>query len=133
MGHFTRGRDVRYFLQKLPQVVGEMRQNPPAYHNENIFISQQAFRKHLENSAPLQIIDIRPIKYPRYMIPGSIHIPPRRLEKELHKLDQGMETILICYHGDILSPEAQMLLTRQGFGNVRVLKGGFFGYESVAS
>lgn len=42
--------------------------------------------------------------------------------------EPGTETIVMCNHGDIVAPEAQMLLVQRGFEKVRVLKGGVDGF-----
>lgn len=128
LGRYNTQRDVDYFLEVLPRVVGRMRREGVSYDNESIFISQEDFRKRLEEDAPLQILDVRHIKYPRQQIPGSIFTPAWRLKSQLKRLDHKVETVVVCYQGDILSPEVQQMLVREGFNRVRVLKGGLFSY-----
>jgi cysteine desulfurase len=128
LGRYNRQRDVDHLLRILPAVVEDMRQRPRLYLNDNIFISQAAFRALLARGMPLQLIDVRPIRYPRALIAGAQHIPIGRLEKAIPTLDPTAETVLVCYHGDIISPEAQLLLTKHGFTHVRVLQGGFYAY-----
>jgi len=131
LGRYNTQRDINFLLKILPRVVADMRTRQRPYRNKNIFISQKAFQQRLAIKEPLQLIDVRPVKYPPRLIPGSIHIPSRKLKRHLKKLNPDTETILVCFHGDIISPEGQMLLTQHGFADVKVLKGGFFGYENA--
>jgi rhodanese-related sulfurtransferase len=40
------------------------------------------------------------------------------------------EIVLVCYQGDVISPRIHEELYRKGFHNVKVLKGGLFGYSA---
>jgi cysteine desulfurase len=128
LGRYNTRRDVDYLLQVLPRVVQQMRRAPRAYQNETAFISQAEFAAKLAAGERLQILDVRSPKIPSGEIPGAICIPNWRLKAGLHRLDPTQETVVVCYQGDVLSPQVQQLLTQRGFTNVRVLKGGYFNY-----
>ncbi|MDR1701560.1 MAG: aminotransferase class V-fold PLP-dependent enzyme [Sporomusaceae bacterium] len=128
LGRYNSGRDITKFLRVLPEVVAKMRAAKIPYENAGIFISQAELRTKLSAGEHLQLLDVRPVKYPWKMIPGSLHIPHWRLQGQLRKLDPAAETVVVCYQGDILSPEAQQLLVKNGFKNVKVLQGGLDNY-----
>jgi rhodanese-related sulfurtransferase len=62
------------------------------------------------------------------MIPGSVHVPGWKIMNYMHGMKPESEIILVCYQGDVLSPRMYVELYRKGFHNVKVLKGGLFGY-----
>ncbi len=128
LGKYNTRKDVDYFLEVLPQVVARMRSDEVPYDNANIFISQDELRQKIAAREDLQVIDVRHVKYPRLEIPGSLHIPVWRLKSSIRKLDRNKETIVVCYQGDIVSPQVHQTLVRKGFTKIKVLKGGLFNY-----
>lgn len=128
LGRYNSRSDVDRFIKVLSQVVARMKEEPTAYQKESIFISIAEFRAKQAAGIPLQILDVRQVRYPAVDIPGSQWIPSWRLKAQLKRLDSGAETIVVCYQGDILSPEVQQMLVNRGFSNVKVLKGGIFSY-----
>ncbi|MHB1484166.1 MAG: aminotransferase class V-fold PLP-dependent enzyme [Saccharofermentanales bacterium] len=132
IGRYNTRKDIDYLISILAKAIKKMREDDVLYNNEAIFISQSEFKKKTESGEILQIIDVRPIKYPKETIPGSIHIPDFRLKSGIKKLDRNIETVVVCYQGDILSPQVQQLLVKKGFVKVKVLKGGMFSYAKFS-
>jgi cysteine desulfurase len=128
VGKYNTQKEINYFLKTLPKVVKEMRENNSSYRNEAVFISQKEFRQKLLNKEEVQIVDVRPVKYPNKEIPGSIHSPLWKLKQTAQKLNREDEVIVVCYQGDIISPQAHQQLVKLGFNKAKVLKGGLFGY-----
>ena len=128
LGRYNTKGDVDTLLRVLPRVVSRMRSEPRPYNNDPIFISQDEFRAKVAAGEPIQILDVRSPRIPAGDIPGSIHIPVWRLKANLRKLDPSLETVVVCYQGDIISPEVQQVLTKHRFVNARILKGGYFSY-----
>ncbi len=128
LGRYNSKRDVRYFLRVLPRLVEQMRNTDSSYDNRPVFISQEKLKAKLNGGAPLQILDVRPFNYPRMRIPGSIFLPVWKLKKGLGSLDPAMETVVVCHQGDVVGPEAQQMLVKLGYSNVKVLKGGLASY-----
>lgn len=128
VGKYNTQKEINYFLKILPETVREMRENKSSYRNEAVFISQKQFHQKLLNKEEIQILDVRPVKYPNKEIPGSIHSPLWKLKQTAKMLDREKEIVVVCYQGDILSPQAHQQLVKLGFSNVKVLKGGLFGY-----
>ncbi len=133
LGRDNTKRDVERVLRVLPEVVARMRQEGTCYENGPAFISQEEFQKRLQDGSALQVLDVRPVRIPRFEVPGSIRIPSWRLRSQLHRLDRSREIVVVCYEGDGLSPEALELLVKHGFTKVRVLKGGIYAYRGAAS
>jgi rhodanese-related sulfurtransferase len=76
-------------------------------------------------------VDVRVANIPSFRdfhVPGSLYIPIWKLEWNLKRLDPKAETILVCHQGDGIAPDAQEILWRRGFSEVRILKGGLFSY-----
>jgi len=128
LGKYNRKRDVERFLKTLADVVSRMRSDKNPYNNESIFMSQTEFREKMEKGESMQILDVRHVNYPRRSIPGSIHIPVWKVKNNLRRLDPTLETIVVCYQGDIISPQVHQTLVKHGFKKVKVLKGGLFNY-----
>ncbi len=59
-------------------------------------------------------------------------IPFWLIKSKLKKLDKNTETIVICYQGDVISPDVRELLVKNGFQKVKVLKGGYFNYAGFS-
>jgi rhodanese-related sulfurtransferase len=119
---------VERALAAIPGVVAEMRRAGVAYDNRGAFVSQDELRQLLAAGKPPVILDVRHVIYPHVMIPGSIHVPVWSLKRRMKELDRDADLVVVCYQGDVISPEAQELLKQHGFKNVRVLKGGIFSY-----
>jgi rhodanese-related sulfurtransferase len=105
-----------------------MRTNGASYCNEPIFLSQEDFREKRKTGETPLVLDVRPVRYPARMIPGSVHVPGWRLMKHVRGVKPETEIILVCYQGDVMSPRIHEELYRKGFRNVKVLKGGLFAY-----
>ncbi len=132
LGRYNNKRQVKRFIGILEKVVKNIRENPVEYSNESIFISQEEFRKKIEQNEEIQIIDLRFPRIPSSEIHGSIRIPPWLLKYKLKQLDREKETVVICYQGDVLSPDAYQVLKDKKFRNVKVLKGGYFSYAGFS-
>ena len=107
-----------------------MRTNAAPYHNEAMFVSQADFRERQNTRRSLEVLDVRPVRYPAGMIPGSLHVPGWRVMKHVRRLKPETEIVLVCYHGDVISPRIHGELYKKGFHNVKVLKGGMFAYAA---
>jgi cysteine desulfurase len=130
LGRYNSHRDVSRLIRILPGVIAGMRTKPASYYNEPIFVSQEDFHNRRKTGNNLLVLDVRPIRYPDRMIPGSLHVPGWRIAKHVRGLRPGTEIVLVCYHGDVISPRIHEDLYRKGFHNVKVLKGGLFGYSA---
>jgi cysteine desulfurase len=130
LGKYNTRREIEKLLRILPEIIRKMREDIPMVNINSTFISQKEFKNKQSNNEKLQILDVRPVFYPNIKIPGAIYVPIWKLKKIIRSLESGVETIVICNHGDIVAPEAQQFLIKEGFKNVRVLKGGLAGYMS---
>lgn len=130
LGRYNSKRDVDRLIHKLPGIIAGMRTNAAPYHNEPIFLSQEDFRERQKTGNNLLVLDVRPVRYPTRMIPGSLHVPGWRIMKYVRGMRPETEIILVCYQGDVISPRIHEELYRKGFHNVKVLKGGLFGYAA---
>lgn len=73
--------------------------------------------------APL-LLDVRePWEFDICHLPGSRLIPMGQLLQQIHQLDPGRETVVICHHG-IRSKLIALQLDRAGFQRVINLAGG---------
>lgn len=129
LGRYNTMGEIRYLLRVLPTIVKRMREDKTEHKNEQAFISQKDFKEKLRKNKDLQIIDVRPSLYPGKTILGSVYIPYWALKYRLSKLDKKKETIVVCYQGDIFSPEAYQILVKNGFKHVKILKGGLWNYK----
>jgi cysteine desulfurase len=130
LGRYNSKRDVDRLIRILPGIIARMRTNAASYHNEPIFLSQEDFRERQKTRSDLLVLDVRPVRYPARMIPGSLHVPGWRITKYVRGMKPETEMVLVCYQGDVISPRIHEELYRKGFHNVKVLKGGLFGYSS---
>jgi rhodanese-related sulfurtransferase len=130
LGKYNKPKDVHNFVVVLKKIITMMRSNNFAYNNESIFISQKELKELLSLGEKIQVIDVRHIKYPNYSIPNSIFIPIWRLKSSLSLLNKEIKTIVVCFQGDIISPQAHQLLVKNKFVSVKVLKGGIFNFEA---
>lgn len=128
VGKYNSLKDIKKFVVVLKDVIASMRSNKPIYNNEKIFISQKNFKELLKSDKSLQVLDVRHVNYPKFTIPGSLFIPVWKLKSNIKKLDKAAETIVVCFQGDIISPQVHQTLVKAGFTNVKVLKGGLFAY-----
>lgn len=82
----------------------------------------------------LLLVDVRePADFSNFSFPGAINIPFEKLllpgyEKLLKQTDKQ---IVFYSYGSTLADQAWMLLSREGFENIRVLKGGLNGFFDV--
>jgi len=128
LGRYNTRKDVSRFLKVLPGLIRQMREQQECYTNNPVFISQEEFELKLRDGEPIQIIDVRAVNYPKFRIPGSVYIPIWKLKKSLPSLNPKAKTIVVCHHGDVLGLEAHQVLIRNGFADVKALKGGMDGY-----
>lgn len=128
IGRYNTKREISRFLKILPEVINQMREQELLFSNNPLFISQEEFRTKLSNGETMQILDVRPLNYPKYRIPGSTYAPIWKLKRNIKKLNSKIETVVICHQGDVVAPMAQQMLMKNGFANVKVLKGGLAGY-----
>jgi cysteine desulfurase len=128
LGKYNSKSDVERVLKVLPKIVEEMRTTAVNYDNRKIFITQEELKQMIRDKAPVVILDIRHFLYPKVMIPGSILMPVWSLKRRIKELDKEADIIVVCYQGDVYSPEVQEMLVKNGFKNVRVLKGGLYSY-----
>ena len=56
-------------------------------------------------------------------IPGAVHVPLQRLLDDLGRLDRQQEYVVVCRSG-ARSAQAQRILLRAGFANVKNMQGG---------
>lgn len=128
LGKYNSKKDINYFLKELPELVRQMREHDLVYDNNSFFISQEEFKRKLTNGEIIQVLDVRPFNYPKFKIPGSIYSPIWNFKRNMNKLNPKTETVVVCHQGDVLAPEVHQMLTKIGFSNVKVLKGGLAGY-----
>jgi cysteine desulfurase len=128
LGKYNSKSDVDHLLNVLPKIIEKMRTATVNYDNRKIFISQEELKQIINEKTPVVILDVRHFLYPGVMIPGSIHMPVWNLKRRMKELDKDADIIVVCYQGDVYSPEVQELLVKNGFKNVRVLKGGLYSY-----
>lgn len=124
LGRYNTKKELNYFLKVLPELVCHLREDGLLFNNIPTFISQEEFKIKLNSEEPIQVLDVRPFNYPKFLIPGSIYLPIWKLKRNLNKLNPKIETIVVCHQGDVIAPEAHQILTEKGFSNVKVLKGG---------
>ncbi len=130
LGRYNSRRDVNRLIHLLPGIIARMRTNGASYHNEPIFLSQEDFRESQKTKNDLLVLDVRPVRYPARMIPGSLHVPGWRILNFVRGMKRETEIVLVCYQGDVISPRIHEELYSKGFHNVKVLKGGLFGYAA---
>jgi len=130
LGRYNSARDVDRLLKLLPRIIGEMRAQGTEYHNEPMFMSQEEFRERQQQGSEMVVLDVRPATYPGMMIPGSIHVPGWRILRHVRDWNREAEIVLVCYQGDVISPRIHQKLYKHGFHNVKVLKGGVFGFSA---
>jgi cysteine desulfurase len=130
LGRYNSKRDVDRMIRILPGVIAGIRTNARSYHNEPIFLSQEDFRERQKAGNNLLVLDVRPVRYPSRMIPGSLHVPGWRITNYVRGIEPETEIVLVCYQGDVISPRIHEQLYRKGFHNVKVLKGGLFEYSA---
>jgi cysteine desulfurase len=128
LGRYNSKRDVDRLIRILPGIIAGMRTNAASYHNAPVFLSQEDFREKQKSGINLLVLDVRPVRYPVRMIPGSLHVPGWRIMNYVRGIKPETEIVLVCYQGDVISPRVHEELYRKGFYNVKVLKGGLFGY-----
>ena len=95
-------------------------------------ISAEQLKDKINKSEPLFILDVREkIEYYTYNI-GGIHIPLGQLTEQLDKLPEDLHTeiIVVCQKG-IRSRTAQTLLIREGYTNIKNLKGGLSAFHRI--
>ncbi len=88
-------------------------------------ISAADLRDHLSQGNRPTILDVRTAaEFVREgHVPGAVHLPLHRLVEEIARLEREAEYIVVCRSG-ARSAEAQRILLRAGFGNVRNMAGG---------
>lgn len=88
-------------------------------------------RSRIEEQAQLQVIDIRePAEYAAGRIPGTKHVPLRRLLKNLDEVDASRPMIVHCASG-YRSSLATSILRRKGVRDVTNVVGGFNAWKAA--
>ncbi len=122
-GKYNSEKQLSYLFKILKKVITEEKQNK-SKNLEKSYISQDHFRSLNLKDDNYQVIDVRIVSIPNIPLENIIPIPIWKLKKSIKKLNPDLETILICNDGDIIGPEAQSILVKKGFKNVKVLSGG---------
>lgn len=129
LGRYNTEKEINYLLKILPKIIKKVREKKTEVQKIEAFISKEELKRKLMKNKDLQILDVRPAPFPGKKIKNSIYIPIWKLKKNIQKLDNKKETIVVCYQGDIISPEAYYILIKNDFKNVKILKGGLFNYD----
>lgn len=132
LGKYNNKFQVNKLLKILHKCIESIRSEKLSSKVEMSFISQQEFSESIED---LQVIDVRPVPWPKLNINKMYALPIwdflMKGNKTLKNLNKENPVVVICYDGDILGPEAQTILYKKGFNNVRVLSGGAKQYNST--
>ncbi|MFC1592347.1 aminotransferase class V-fold PLP-dependent enzyme [Thermodesulfobacteriota bacterium] len=128
LGKYNTKKEVVQFVRVLKNTIQRMREDDEPYNNEHIFISPSELKAKLASSEKIQVLDVRHIKYPNVQIEGSLFMPAWKIKFQLKKLDPNVETVVACFQGDIIAPQIQQMLFKNGFANAKVLKGGILNY-----
>ncbi|MDH4274382.1 MAG: rhodanese-like domain-containing protein [Gammaproteobacteria bacterium] len=68
----------------------------------------------------LQLLDVREAwEYEVCHLEGALHIPMGQITTQLHQLDRGLPTVVVCHHG-VRSAQVAMFLDRQGFQTINL-------------
>jgi len=87
-------------------------------------IAVDELRAQLRERAALQVVDVRrPAEWASGHVPGAVHVPLDRLEREATRLDPTRPTAVICA-GGYRSSAAASLLEQRGFRDLRNVVGG---------
>jgi rhodanese-related sulfurtransferase len=98
-----------------------------AYEN----ITASALKARLDAGDRPVLLDVRePWEFELASIEGSTLIPMSELAERFTELDPGVETVVICHHGNRSSYVAQAL-GQAGFEKVENLEGGLDAYSFV--
>jgi|MTBAKSStandDraft_1061840.scaffolds.fasta_scaffold00252_57 rhodanese-related sulfurtransferase len=98
-------------------------------------ISASELQKELESGAPTLILDVREeneLSGKLGQLENSVNIPVGSLENRILELKEAKdrEIIVVCRSGK-RAVRAAEILARNGFGNVRVLKGGMIAWQDL--
>lgn len=103
----------------LPRLIGRLRQGP--------MLDTETLKQQLSGSPPL-LLDVRtPEEFHGESghIPGALNIPLQELERRLEELVPHDETpIAIICRTDVRSNKAALLLAKNGFSHLHVVRGG---------
>lgn len=117
--------------------------NPSSAQDDNdLFISADELLRILEDDASAaNIIDVRGMDFALGQIPGTRHVPADEFDSRLPRLVQQYsshsEIVITCMYGEVRSPNCARKFRRRleedkpnARCRVRVLKGGFSGWQS---
>lgn len=104
----------------IPRLIAQFRHKP--------MLGVEEFKQSLENNENILILDVRTAEEfvgELYHIAGAINIPIQQLLSRYHELsDYDEKTIMIVCRTHKRSLKAARILTKKGFTNVNVIKGG---------
>ncbi|AKB17793.1 rhodanese-like domain-containing protein [Methanosarcina sp. WWM596] len=98
-------------------------------------ISASELQKKLESGTPILILDVREkneLSGKLGHLENSINIPVGSLESRISELNdsRNREIIVVCRSG-MRAERTTEILARNGFGNVKVLKGGMIAWQDL--
>ena len=104
----------------IPRLIAQIRKKP--------MISVDDLKSMLDRGDDVQVIDVRTaddFNGEKGYIAGSVNLPLEEIEQRLSELDENLEkTIALVCTTDRRSEKAAKILTRNGFSDVHVVKGG---------
>lgn len=91
---------------------------------KNDRITPTDLKKLLDEGCDITLIDVREeLEFNLCKIYGSVNLPLRNLEQNLHKVERSKPIVTICHHG-VRSMQAALILREHGFVYVTSLDGG---------
>ncbi len=123
LGKYNTAKQLNYLYKKLKKVISEEK-NGSITHSKSHYISQEAFALLSKTDENIQILDVRIASITKLPFENLFIIPLWKLKNNTKALNPNKETILICNDGDLIGPEAQSILQKKGFTNVKILSGG---------
>ncbi len=98
-------------------------------------ISASELQKELDSRVPVLILDVREeseLSGKLGRLENSVNIPVGSLENRISELKEAKdrEVIVVCRSGKRAERAAEILI-RNGFGNVKVLKGGMIAWQDL--
>jgi len=104
----------------LPRLIGRLRETPK--------LDPVELLEMLRQDEPPLVLDVRsPEEFVGVLghIEGAVNIPLQELKSRLHELNEAVERpIAIVCRTDVRSDKAAMLLAKQGFAQVHVIRQG---------
>jgi rhodanese-related sulfurtransferase len=104
----------------LPRLIGNLRRGP--------MIGTEEFRKRRESDADLLVLDVRTAADfvgEQGHIEGAVNIPVEELPQRMDEIGENLEKpVAIVCRTDKRSTKAALLLTKEGFADVHIVRGG---------